>query len=259
MALAFDAATGSSAGAGGTTLTYSHTTSGSNRGLFVGAGCLDSITAPEISGVTYAGVSMSPAGSVLNDVVTPDVEIRATGWTLVDPASGPNNVVVSYAASGAEVGSCAVSFTDANQTDMAGTPATATGATATAIVDATSAADEIVVDFVYTAQNTVTVGSLQTSRNEQENINFESSCGSSTELGAATTTMSWSLGTEGLSNHWAIVAVPIKPVDVGPLVRRGIAVRSRDGSAWPRNVTNVRSGSVWLPRPVRHWDGSNWS
>ena len=202
MALAFDAASGSSAGAGGTTLTYSHTTSGSNRGLFVGAGCLDSITAPTIPGVTYGGTPMSAAGSALADVATPNIEVRATGWTLIAPASGANNVIVTYSASGAEVGSCAVSFADVNQTDMDGTPATASANTATtpATVDASSAADEIVVDFVYTAQDTVAAGAGQTSRNEQENINFESSCGSSTETGAATAAANWSGPAASLSD-----------------------------------------------------------
>ena len=79
MAIAFDAASNGIQGTA-TSWTWAHTCTGSDRILFVFGHQVSNI-----SGVTYAGVSMSILGPV-GDVAL---------WYLVNPATGTNNVVAS--------------------------------------------------------------------------------------------------------------------------------------------------------------------
>jgi len=112
MPIAYDA---TSLGSGNTgTLTVSHTCSGSDRILFVHCG--KDHTA--ISGITYAGVS-------LTKVVTAGSGGECSSmWMLVNPASGANNIVVSFTPTPA-VYMAAASYTGAKQT---GQPEQSTGA-----------------------------------------------------------------------------------------------------------------------------------
>jgi hypothetical protein len=90
MAVAFDAATEDKVVSGGvTTLTYSHTCSGSDRFLYV---ALTQINHSGTPTATYGGVSMTP--------VYTRVQVYSSTWThsgffLMNPASGANNVVIS--------------------------------------------------------------------------------------------------------------------------------------------------------------------
>ena len=211
-AAAFNAA-GGTKGTSVSSLTFSHTPAGSNRWLFVGAGGLGFPAIPTVTGVTFNGVAMTNLWSGrYNDA---SLDIRTTGWGLIAPAASAQNVVITYSGSQAEAAGTAVSFTGVDQTTATGTAATATGTTDPATVNVSSAADEIVVDFVYFAQPAITAGASQTSRNEQENINFASAGGSSTEPGGTTVTMSWSAGTGGYSDKSAIGAIAIKPTGGG--------------------------------------------
>lgn len=102
MAIAFDATTTGGATTG-TSLTYSHTTgTDNNRILFVavrgGGGEGD-----RVSGVTYAGQSLTKIGTATE----PGDLIVVTLWYLVAPATGANNVVVSLSSSGFVASDCA--------------------------------------------------------------------------------------------------------------------------------------------------------
>lgn len=80
-------------------ITFSHTTSGSDRGLVVTTGGLRNPTA-----ITYNSVSMTEAISV-----TPFDTSRVECWTLLNPASGSNTVSCTLASDGS-TGLGAVSF-----------------------------------------------------------------------------------------------------------------------------------------------------
>lgn len=80
-------------------ITFSHTTSGSDRGLVVTTGGLRNPTA-----ITYNSVSMTEAKTV-----TPFDTSRVECWTLIDPASGSNTVSCTLASDGS-TGLGAVSF-----------------------------------------------------------------------------------------------------------------------------------------------------
>lgn len=89
MAIAFDAVAGAKDSSGAvTSLTFSHTCTGSNRLLIV-SGSVTSLTARTITGVTYAGTSMT-------FVITATAsQVVSFMYILVNPTTGANNVVVT--------------------------------------------------------------------------------------------------------------------------------------------------------------------
>lgn len=92
MAIAFDAATDGGLVVPGTSLTWSHTCSGSDRLLRVGVRSTQSIT-DNVTGVTYNGVALTLIGRVNGGG---GFEPRTVSlWELVNPASGAHDVVVS--------------------------------------------------------------------------------------------------------------------------------------------------------------------
>lgn len=207
MAIAFDAAS-SSVGSGVTSVTFPHTTSGANRALIVGVSFWDG-TAQSISGVTYAGTAMTNIGGA-----TDSADDRAQQWKLSNPATGTNNVIVSF--SGSVHAVCgAVSFTGAHQTtaSLTGTQATATGNSGTPSVNVSSASGEIVIDTLGFFVAIATVGAGQTQRwNATASLEYGAG---STEAGASTTTMSWTLDD---IFPWALVGVGVKPAPAGTAV-----------------------------------------
>lgn len=107
MAIALDAATDGGLVNPGTSLTFSHTTSGSNRILFVAAfGPSTDI----LTGATYNGVSMT-----LIDKTAVGGDLYIYLWYLIAPATGANNVVISASGS-AQIQGGAISYTGAKQT-----------------------------------------------------------------------------------------------------------------------------------------------
>ena len=200
MAVAFDAAS-SSSGDGVTSLSWAHTCTGSNRGLIVGVG---NFPVRAVS-VTYAGVSMTSEGSVVDPNASPG---EVEQFSLIAPTTGSNTVAVTWTGSGAtDIVGGSVSVTDANQTDLARLQVTASGTGTAALVTATSAVDEFVVDVIENFNETLTVGGGQTQRwNLNAPVNI--TVGGSTEPGAASVGMSW---TNGASVDWAIAALSINP------------------------------------------------
>ena len=93
-----------------TTLTFAHTTAGSDRYLFVhlwvGGGDIP-------TAVTYAGVSMTLLASNLMTGAAAGQWIRTYG--LVNPASGTNNVIITFANNPGGSYISVVSYTGVNQ------------------------------------------------------------------------------------------------------------------------------------------------
>lgn len=90
MGIAFDAASEDKVASGGaTTLTYSHTCTGTDRFLYVAVTLINHSATPS---VTYNGVAMT--------AIATRIPVFTTTWThsafyLENPASGANNVVVT--------------------------------------------------------------------------------------------------------------------------------------------------------------------
>lgn len=90
MAISFDRATESGGGVG-SSATFSHTTSGTNRMLFVG---LSINTSRTVSSVTYGGVAMTKINTQSSGGITCEL------WYLINPTVGANNVVATFSGSG---------------------------------------------------------------------------------------------------------------------------------------------------------------
>jgi hypothetical protein len=115
VAIAFDATSQGTLVNPGLTSTWSHTCTGANRILWVGffadSQSHDTLN-NELTGVTYAAVAMTRAGTTY---------CPGDRWTylyyLVNPATGANNIVITSTFSGALQGS-AISYTGAKQTGL---------------------------------------------------------------------------------------------------------------------------------------------
>jgi hypothetical protein len=204
IGIGFDAASSSTCSPC-TSLTFQHTvtTGGSNRIIVVGVA---TTYATDVTGVTYAGVAMDFIGAA-----SVAAQINVEMYQKTNPATGSNNVVASFAQS-TDAAAGATSFTGVHQTTPTGTFASATGSGTAPSVNVTSAADEVVIDTVGNNSGaTATVGAGQTERWNQPIPGLVTGAGS-TEPGASSVTMSWTLSS---SINWAIGAVPLKPAAVG--------------------------------------------
>ncbi len=186
----------------GSSITISHTTSGTNRLMLVGISGSYSSGSPVISGVTYNGDALSLVGSQAYS------NWKVWIYKLVAPDTGTHDAVVSF--STAPDQGCVVgveTFTGVDQTTPLGTFAGANGNSATATVDVSSATGELVFDtlWFYTTY-TATAGAGQTQ--QWQTSSYMTKGSGSIEPGASTVTMSWSISG---SFYWAIGAVPIKP------------------------------------------------
>ena len=186
MSVAFDLASGQGITVGATSFTFSHTTSGAERCLYVA--------------IAY-NADPGTASATYNTVAMTQVAARTSGffayvWRLVNPALGANNVVISQTNSvtGAMI---AVSFTGVHQTTPDGTPVTETDGDGSVAVTG-ALVDDMVVDF-FLKQNGIdsTAGANQTERIDQlGSFGDTRRAFSSTEAGSDPNTMSWSVGAE---------------------------------------------------------------
>ena len=209
--------------------TWSHTCTGAERAIIVGVS-FNVADGKTITGVTYAGTALTFVGGVTS------VNWRTEQWKLSNPASGANNVVVTFSGTATNYSvSGAVSFTGAHQTtaSLTGTQATASGTTADPSVAVSSATGEIVVDTMAWEGEvaTYTVGAGQTQRWNAAAVNVVEGA-ASTEAGAGSVTMSWTGG----AARWALAGVGVKPS--GPTVYN---VSSTDSLIMSEPVTKDRT------------------
>jgi uncharacterized repeat protein (TIGR01451 family) len=197
---------------GGTTnnLTFPHTASGTFRALLVGVSLqISNSTNATVGNITYGGTALSRV-TFINQGTTRRVEI----WRLTNPPIGTANVVLTLnnVGNNRNVGVVATAMTlvGVDQTTPLGTPATATGNSATASVTVAAATNDLLIDTVASPHGTtVTEGSGQTQIWSQDSGNSSTDVNGSgsSEPGAASVTM-----TEGLSAAalWAIAGVAVK-------------------------------------------------
>ena len=212
MALAIDAVT-SAVGSSVTSLSWSHTCAGTERGLVVG---VSNYVVRTVS-ATYNSVAMTSEGQQSDPNATDPGE--AEQFSLIAPATGANSVALSWGGGSTDVVGGAISFTGADQTDLCGTQAKAQGNSTTPSINVTSATGEIVVDTLsaFASTSAPTVGAGQTQRwNDTVTSNFVDGAGS-TEAGAATVTMSWSYPA---AQEWALVGISVKAAATGGFLNR---------------------------------------
>ena len=124
MAVAFDAGSGAN-GSTGTSQTLSHTCSGSNRILWVG--CFSNNNSIP-SAMTYNGVAMTAHVSKLQN--SPNSNESIALRFLVAPATGANNIVVTWSTSNPNPSVSGASFTDGTQSAVTEGTQVASGASA---------------------------------------------------------------------------------------------------------------------------------
>lgn len=107
-AIAFNS-TSTSWVASASSLTYSHTTGGSDRAIVVHVFAFNS--AATFSSMTYNGTTVTTLGSRVADVANSEVRLHG----IANPTTGANNIVITYSAS-KQIWSSAVSYTGVDQT-----------------------------------------------------------------------------------------------------------------------------------------------
>lgn len=206
-AIAFDAATQGYANS--TSLTWSHTCTGSDRFLVVG---IKLYGTNDITGITYAGVAMTHIGS--EDV--PGEATKSVLYGLTAPATGANNIIISRTSSGHIVASGA-SYTGVSQT---GQPeafgvntANSTVVNITATVTTENAWLVGTAARAYTGAN-ISGGTDTTLRIENSLLlpGLEAAGDSNGPLAAGSRTLQFS---SGLAN-WAGVVASLAPSGAGP-------------------------------------------
>lgn len=229
MATTFDVVGPSASGQTATspaTMTWSHTCTGSNRALVVGVSVgqnSGSDATKTISGVTYGGVAMSSAG-IIHNASSPNGYTHA--WRLVNPPSGANNVVVTFASAPSTAIGGSKSYAGVDQTTPFGTAVTAAGDSALATCSVSTGSGSIVdftvgggSDFNATPTSPATVRYLN---------NFGHSSGGGCGAGATipgtggSVTCSWALS----SDFWGIVAFEVKPAGSGASLTLGLVTET---------------------------------
>lgn len=206
MAVAFDTInTFSDTGTAGPHV-KSHTCSGSDRLLVV---CIQFYhTASVVSALTYNGVALTKLGSFS------DFNYNSEIWYLVAPATGANDVSLTFSGVTFGFAYSSISFTGVDQTTPMAGYASNSGTSTTPTVDVSSAADQVVIDSLcITHSGTLSVGASQTERSNGIVTSGVLKAGVSTETGASTTTMSWSNST---SEGWVTSAAAVLPSSGAP-------------------------------------------
>jgi len=193
-----------------TGLTISHPTAGSDRLMLVGVS-LHNYASETVSSITYNGVALTLVGSRANAT-----DARVEIWRLIAPPTGTHDVIITFSAELSSVARAGVmTFTGVNQATPLGTFASAIGSASPATVNVISAANELVFDTVGCLSQSepfsLTVGAGQTQRWNSVIMGYDRFLvAGSTEPGAASVTMSWTI-VPASSVPWAIGAVPVRP------------------------------------------------
>jgi len=195
MAVSVDVVSSSSGS--GHLWSYTHTCSGTNLLLLVAV----HITGPNIhvGTITYDGVA-------LTDITNNGGYEPYTDWyglfALIAPTTGANTLAISTGDVSSTSEVWAVSLTGVDQTTAYGTPASANGNSAAISVTVASTVGALIVDFPWVSSlsgETITAGILQTS---QQNAQLtEALIGNSTEAGAASVAMFWTIS--GALEWWS--------------------------------------------------------
>lgn len=217
MAIAFDAVSTGMNATDPTSLTWSHTCSGSDRVLIVGTSTeSDSSghTAQTVSGITYAGVALS---HIRSDYITDNgTEL----WYLIAPATGANNIVVTMTAVVDGLFGAGLSFTGVDQTNPIDNNA-GTTTTGTSISQAltTNVANAMIVNIMqhYNSSAVLTPDADQTQRFNTPTTGDNDQAGGTRLVTTATSyTTSW---TTDINDGMTLSVVSLKPSGVATSIK----------------------------------------
>lgn len=222
-AVTFDAVGPSSAGTANTattSLTWSHTCSGTNRLLVVVVGFSAATdTGKSITSVTYNGVTMNSEGLVHSGGGTAGF---VQMFSLKAPATGANNVVVTASTTvGLEAGS--VSFNGVDQTTPTQNFNSASGSGVGPSLAVTSTVGDMVIDGEANGTNIPVTTKTARWSVASSNSTRAGNAGSSTAAGAASVTMGYTTS----SDSWGMVGLDVKAAAATGVVRMRGAVISQ--------------------------------
>ena len=210
--VAFDAVTSARETVSDGVLSLSHTSTGSDRGVFVGNGNSGATGGVLSTSVTYGGESMVEMWDALFGSFG-----GHAGYRFHNQATASQTVTSTVPGTPDEHALGVISMTGVDQTTPVGTPVSATGTTSPATVTVGSvSADDMVVDSMYTLfGGAPSIGADQTQRYAEDLIGSagdEIYLKGSTQPGSAGGVMSWS--NDGTAD-WGIGAVAFKPAAGG--------------------------------------------
>lgn len=206
--MVFDASSGavSNGFSAGTTLSWSHTTSGTNRLLVISAMAWQDVAGTgTVSGVTYNGAALTKANATTGGAM------RAEVWYIKNPTIGTNTVVVTYTGNTDARKASGVSFTNADQTSPLDASNVASGTSSPITLNLTTTTDNATIvdaatNFTTTA---LTIGAGQVSvRNDVTGSTGFAASYKGPASPATSYPMSW---TKAGTDDWAIVAASFKP------------------------------------------------
>lgn len=201
-AIAFDTSVNQQTNSGGAALTFSFTTTGTNRFLVVGDLVQSSAT---ISSATYSAVTMTQAATVS----TANVASGETSYihVLGAPASGANNVVLTPSAS-ATVAAVASSYSGAQQTSVVEASNTATGTGNSGTASVTTITDNDWLVAYLRANGTIsTAGANTTFRGTPGGLGMSDSNAVQTPPGSFAQNFTATGGT----GEWGMIVIALKP------------------------------------------------
>jgi hypothetical protein len=174
----------------GSSVTWSHTCSGSDRALYVAAYTFEGSGANDTSvTATYNSVAMTKRSTVADASVPQNQQFCVL--RLVAPATGANNIVVTEDGPNDEIDCAAMSYTGVDQTTPDEGFQTNAGDGIDPSATVSSASGDVVAGFVTWYNATTSVGADQTERVFNDNgVSFNSLKGSD-EPGAASVTHSY--------------------------------------------------------------------
>jgi hypothetical protein len=213
----FDAVGPSSAGASAAaaaSLTWSHTVGAGANALIVGSAVGKSPETGLTTTATYAGVTMTP-GTIIHSGGGTNGYLRV--FTLLNPAVGANNVVVTLSSSTADLTGGSISFNGAGSF-VAQYSATGNSATASA-TSSGSAAGGMIAAFVVDGGGTTSATAPSTSRfiKDLNAATAGGNCaGATSPSTGSNVTTAWSIN----ADNWAVIGVevlvPVAVLDDAP-------------------------------------------
>lgn len=217
MAIAFDAA-GTATQALSTSVTFSHTCSGSDRILFVNAAAAFS-SSGTVTGVTYNGVAMTLVDSNL-----PQANSYTSLWYLVAPSTGANNVVITSSSGAVLTTGGSISYTGVSQTGVPDSTAKNSGVASNLSQSVTTVADKCwVVGACVTGNSTITAGTGITSRSELDSVNGSTLIGDSNGLVTPAGSYSMLFSTTS-ADSMSLIMASFKPTGSGITVSETITL-----------------------------------
>lgn len=207
-----DATSNSGALANVTTPSYAHTRGAvcANPVAVIRITSQDS-TPGTLNSVTYNGSGATIASGTTHKKADPSgTNVARSLWIYKNPPSGASTVQANFSEVMNAVIISTSTYCDVDQTTPTGTGVEGENASSGPSVNVSSAATELVVDVVGVDTGTDTTLTVGASQNGRANLNSASNHrhGGSDETGAATTTMSWTLGA---TRYWGTTAVALKP------------------------------------------------